>query len=209
MHIAIEGIKGSGKSTILGNMVAQKDSVQSGTSLFSITSPMYSGHPLENMHHNFPVLRENDAFMEHLFRERAHWNQIHCKKSPVILGDRSIVTSYVTRWERWQDPYYTIGRVNAQYENIMKPDVIIWLNSTVEAASVNIAARKTKELGQREEKANSLVLAKDIYQELFKDRLLLRKGFNCQIVEVGCCGNSHETTSEITSIFDYYSKNFT
>lgn len=91
----------------------------------------------ETIHQLNPILKEYDPFLESLYAQRAKWHQANLQKgNHLVIGDRSIVTSYVTRWNTWADPYYTIKRVEKFNASLMKPNLIIWLNVKPELAEV-------------------------------------------------------------------------
>ncbi len=207
MYIAIEGIKGSGKSTIIQELLSNVNADYQAMGLFAITSPMCYSHPLELLHKEKPSLRNNDEFIEQLFLERARWNQ-HAtdRHKPLILGDRSIATAYVTRWNKWQDPYYTIRKVNTDYCDIMKPNVIIWLNTALTMSVANIRKRSFESLRVKDEIPEMLEMASHVYEELFKDGLYQKKINRTQIIEVRNHSDIKQTGKEIQSILKYYSE---
>ena len=201
MYIAIEGIKGSGKSTIINELVADSKATQ--MKLFPITASMNKNHPLEKFHQINPELKSNDEFIENLFIHRAYWNQPD-KSEKMIVGDRSILTSYVSRWMKWSDPFYTIRKVEHQYKGIMKPNVLIWLETPVETATKNIRKRKQKEIRKSDEAVEKLISDKLIYEELIAGNLYKKKIENVQIIVLENNGNKDELKNEINQIIKYY-----
>ena len=201
MYIAIEGIKGSGKSTIINELVADSKATQ--MKLFPITASMSKNHPLEKFHQVNPELKSNDEFIENLFIHRAYWNQPD-KSEKMIVGDRSILTSYVSRWMKWSDPFCTIKKVEHQYKGIMKPNVLIWLETPVETATKNIRKRKQKEIRKSDEAEEKLIADKLIYEELIAGNLYKKKIENVQIIELANNGNEDEIKNEINQIIKYY-----
>ena len=173
--------------------------------LFPITGAMCHRHPMELMLTSNPGLKNSDSFIEKLYIERAYWN--HKLVSPNkfhVLGDRSIATACVTRWEKWNDPYYTIRKVNGEYSGIIKPDVFIWLKTTQEMAVANIAKRPVKCLGNIDEAPAVLEKTRNIYEELFRGRIFNRKIRKVQLVEVDNHTDIKETEKELISILNFY-----
>jgi thymidylate kinase len=201
MYIAIEGIKGSGKSTIINEIKSEIE--QSDFTIYPITASMKTNHPLERVHQITPSLKNNDEFLEKLFIYRAYWH--HPKHThKMILGDRSILTSYVSRWTKWSDPYYTIQKVERQYKGIIKPNVLIWLETKTDYAVLNIKKRKQKDIRVSDETANRLLADKEVYEELIFDRLYMKKIKNTQIIIVPNNNNKEEVKKEISQIIKYY-----
>lgn len=207
MYVAIEGIKGTGKSTIISSLINDESSSNYRTSIFPITASMGANHPLEIKIERNPFLKFDDAFIERLFIERAYWNQSICdKNASIILGDRSIATAYVTRWYKWNDPYYTIKRVNAQYAGIRMPDVIVWLSTKVASAQKNIERRIKNNVCSTDEKYDRLIQSNTIYEELFACKLYHKKIKNTQLITVINNDTIGELKNEIQSIIKFYSK---
>ncbi len=205
MYIAIEGIKGSGKSTLVSRISAKYSQGPSEFSSFPITASMGNAHPLEQLLLVDNELRNNDDFLEMLFLHRAYWNQPKAD-SKLILGDRSIATAIVSRWDKWGDPYHTIEKVKTEYRNIRTPNVIIWLDTPMTNALENIGKRKQKILGKREEGQEQLSWAKGLYEELLLDGLLARKMAKTQIIKIQNTGDYCTLSEEINSIIKFYKK---
>ena len=160
---------------------------------------------MERYHQLNPGLKNNDEFIEQLFIHRAYWNQ-PSKSENIIVGDRSILTSYVSRWMKWSDPFYTIKKVEDQYQGIMKPKVLVWLETPVERATENIQKRKQKEIRKKDESKEKLMLDKMIYEELISGNLYKKKIDNAQIILLKNNGNKSELKNEIKQIIKYYNK---
>ncbi len=205
MYIALEGIKGSGKSSIIQNIMGSP--LGRITSLFPITEMAKADTISERMLSAMPELKTDDSFMEKLFLNRAIYNNgkvdIH---KPLILGDRSILTAYVTRWEKWKDPGYAIKRIEQQYKNVRKPDVIVFMENTVQKSILNIAGRKQKTTGQQDEKYESLALADSIYRMLLLEGEYRRKIGRAQVIRLQAGAELDLITTEINNILKYYAK---
>lgn len=202
MYIALEGIKGSGKSTLLKNILGTDK--QGEIALCSSTASVGAKDPLEQLLVKNPKLSEDDAFMERLFLKRAHVHDQRTRHRPFVLGDRSILTAYVTRWQKWNDPNYTIRRINEQYRHIRKPDVYILLESDVDRSLRHIAARKPKSTGKNDEQRDALALAQETYQMLLLEGEYRRKIGQTQVIRLNTDTHIDELSREINTILNYY-----
>lgn len=205
MYITIEGIKGSGKSTLIDRIMNSYKTSPNEVTAFPMTAAMGNKHPLEQMLIQDSQLKTNDDFLEVLFKYRAHWNQPTIN-SKIILGDRSIATAIVSRWNKWGNPFYTMKKVKYEYRNIITPNVIIWLDTPVQNALGNIKKRKQKVLGKNEEAEDKLITTKEHYEELLLDGLFLRKMAKTQIIKIQNYSNCKSLQQEIISILNFYKK---
>jgi thymidylate kinase len=205
MYIAIEGIKGSGKSTIIGKITLNSFPDMKRLQFFPITAPICSSHGLERIFNTQAGKYVNDKIIEQIFIERAHWHHANLSdKRGLILGDRSIATACVTRWGKWKDPYATIARVKEQHKAIISPDVIIWMKTTVENAESRIAQREKRSFRMQDEKLDNLLKTQDYYEELFQGGLFNKKVGKIQLIKLENQHSEEETASEILSIIKYY-----
>lgn len=206
MYIALEGIKGAGKSTIFSTLKI-KSSTMVGLQRFPMTAPMSFSHPLERIVKSGSTISNVDCFIEKLFLNRAYY---HYKKidhhNGLVLGDRSIATAFVTRWNKWNDPYYTIKRIQKQYFGIVPLDVVIWIKSDVPTAVERIKARVQKSTGRSEEQYSALTAAANNYEELFKDKIYQRKIGKLQFIEIDNKESIDQTATEILGIIKFYSR---
>jgi thymidylate kinase len=153
-----------------------------------------------------PELKNHDGFMEQLFLYRAHIHDSGLSQQGLILGDRSVLTAYVTRWKKWNDPLYTIRRIKEQYKNIRTPDVYILLELPVEASLKHIESRKAKPTGTEDERKESLQLADEIYRHLLVDGEYKRKIGKTQTIRVNAGMGIASTSEEIIQILKHYKK---
>jgi thymidylate kinase len=203
MYIAIEGIKGSGKSTIINELV--QDCIQSKLEydIFPITAPMSEHHPFEEKLRECPEIISSDDFVEKLFLHRAYWHQRKISwKSPIVIGDRSIATACVTRWNKWGDPNYTCNRVKYQYAGIMKPKKIIWLDTEIEFASKNISKRLQKSTGIYDETVDKLYESKEAYSKLFFEHHYEKVFGKVEVISVKNNGNIEEVIYKIKQVIN-------
>jgi len=205
MYLALEGIKGAGKSTLLESLAFDKISNSKDVRFFPITASMPARNPMEILFNSQPLLQANDDFMELLFLQRAIYHNPKDKEG-LIIGDRSLTTAIVTRWEKWKDPYYTIKKVKREYDKIIKPDVIIYLESPISVSIQNISQRAQKKTGIKDEKYVELCKAADVYHELLFDGLYEMVFSKTQIIKIPYSPSQSDIKTELYSIIKFYNK---
>jgi len=135
MYIALEGLKGSGKSTLIERLEKEflkKEKIEYSLMKQTLKDDKYS--LIEKMFAKYSFLNNNSFFRAIVYARRAYvatkktnWN------SQLILGDRSIITSYITRWRKWfNSPKLTVLFVNIMEPFMHSPDVIIFLQVSIE-----------------------------------------------------------------------------
>jgi len=152
MYLAIEGIKGSGKSLLIDSLakVLKEEEIP-----FCIVAPTKKAHPADPMElltRMMPPLNKVDRWNEYLYARRsAVASRTARMEDRIRLGDRSIVTSYATRWQKWGDPQICIDRVNRMEPYIPAPDAVLYLNVAPETAAARIAGRERRNYGLYDE----------------------------------------------------------
>ena len=166
MYIALEGTKGTGKSTIFNQLelALQYDGVKFAS--FSPTKPMPTDLWWEKAYAQYS---EVDQFIEELYHARANH---HAKNisfdQPLILGDRSILTSIITRWPNDPQKLHSyIKNIRAQEYAVPIPDIVIYLDLPLEVTLQRLANRE-RNYGLRDEQIENLIKAKNAYEEFFK-----------------------------------------
>ena len=168
MYIVIEGLKGVGKSTLLDALCLRLQQENVRFSLVTPTRPLITFCLAEFLAKHCRLLMRFDVFRRYLYRYRsnqharqADWNQ------PLILGDRSILTSLVTRWPTdgdYQQVQY-IQQTKAQEHEIPWPDEVIYLQMPLEPLLQRLQKRQ-RDYGKQDECIERLSLAFEAYQDL-------------------------------------------
>ena len=166
MYIAIEGTKGVGKSTLLEQLKTMliNDGVE-----FSTYSPT-KGMP-ENVwwEQAYQQYAHDDCFISDLYTARANYHAQETDfAAPLVLGDRSMLTSFVTRWPKQTeniDQY--IRQIQCKAYAVPMPDLIIYLDLPLEQTLDRLATRQ-RNYGLFDEQVERLIHAKLAYEEFFK-----------------------------------------
>lgn len=168
MYIVLEGIKGAGKSTALTALTGllKQEGIKFET--FSPTSAMPANTWWEQAYQKWS---HDDQLLSDLYTARAnyHASRTDFSKS-LILGDRSIITSLVTRWPKEHTQYEAyVTKVRQQEYAVPLPDAVAYL-----AVDIDVAKRRTYErkrsYGQHDETLVRLYQAQCAYQEIFEHK---------------------------------------
>lgn len=167
MYICLEGLKGCGKSSLLTAAQQLLTLRQIEYALVEPTRPMpaESSWP-ERLSMQLPCLRRLDAWNEWLYAHRARYAAATaCWQQPLVLGDRSVVTSYATRWRKWGSPHECIRRVDRLEARVPAPDHVVLLDVEPELAWER-ARTRGRQFGQLDETLPRLCAARAAYQEI-------------------------------------------
>jgi len=166
MYIAIEGTKGTGKSTLFQQLEFTLRCEGLSFEIFNPTKPMPTDLWWEKAYAQYS---EVDQFIEELYSARANHHARNTDfDAPLVLGDRSILTSFVTRWPHGNhqlDQY--IQHVQAQEYEVPMPDLVIYLDLPIEMTLQRLANRE-RNYGLHDEQIERLVQTKMAYEEFFK-----------------------------------------
>ena len=128
-YIVLEGVKGVGKSTLLRHLQDWLTQMGLTYQLLCPTRPLPADHVLEHACLQNP---DDDSLRQRLYAARSshHARQVDFRRG-LVLGDRSILTSLVTRWPEGaalsQLREY-IQQVRLQESVIPLPDHVILLD---------------------------------------------------------------------------------
>jgi thymidylate kinase len=140
----------------------QYDGIQFAT--FSPTKPMPTDLWWEKAYAQYS---EVDQFIEELYHARANH---HAKKisfdEPLVLGDRSILTSFVTRWPQKSKLHEYIQHTGSGICSSCSR-YVIYLDLPIEVTLQRLANRE-RNYGLRDEQIERLIQAKMAYRRVFK-----------------------------------------
>jgi thymidylate kinase len=167
MYICIEGVKCSGKTTLVEGLTTYLTNKGQHFQTANPTRPMPIFSIAEKMSHTFGFLRTIDKWNEYLYALRSNYVGKHTDwECDLIIGDRSIITSYVTRWYKWENPQICINRVNEKESQIHSPDYVIYLQISLETVQERLKQRKNRYYGKFDETPFRLKQALNAYQEI-------------------------------------------
>jgi thymidylate kinase len=167
MYIALEGPKGSGKSTAWRTLIYALRARGIAVEFLCPTRPIDPPCLIERLSRCWP-LRGCDLFRERLYAARSNF---HARRSGgaqgLVLGDRSKLTSYVTRWDgRTHDTRRaSIRRVDRLESLISLPDHVLYLDAPL-GVLVERVRRRGRDYGQVDETPSRLAAQRAAYAEL-------------------------------------------
>jgi len=170
MYIAIEGLKGAGKSTLIMHLQPWLEARGVVFSVLCPTQPMPEDHELEKRAMRCEY-SDADGFRETLYAARSNY---HARRvsftQPLVLGDRSIFTSFATRWQRVESMGMAnyVSSVRQLEGNIPYPDHVILLSLPDDVLLARLASRQ-RDYGLEDECISRLEAAKTAYAELEKN----------------------------------------
>jgi thymidylate kinase len=168
MYNCIEGIKGAGKSTVtkLTYEELKGYGLQLGMICPTQRSSSCSWYELA-----FRLLGNAcpDSLVEYVYARRsdAQWKNRN-KNASLLIGDRSILTSYVARFS-FAQPLQAIERVNRRERSIALPDCVFVLELDSQEALRRIAKRPKRRYGFHDESLERLEYCAQAYRYLARD----------------------------------------
>nr|UOP05013.1 hypothetical protein LVJ77_01435 [Conchiformibius kuhniae] len=126
VYIALEGLKGAGKTTAIEYVSAVLKQRRITPAILAPTRPMPDDVWWERAYAHFG---SEDAFREALYAARSNYHASKINRhAPLILGDRSIITSLAIRWHQDADKERRIKHVRQSEYLIPMPDWVIQLD---------------------------------------------------------------------------------
>lgn len=168
MYVALEGVKGTGKTTVFAGL--REALLADGLPLTVLcpTRPVSPPNLVERMA-RVPALRGWDAFRERLDAMRSNHHARRATRSPeaLLLGDRSRLTSYVTRWDGSTagTRRACLARVDAMELVIGLPDHVLYLDAPPDILCARLD-RRTRHYGREDETPTRLAAQRSAYDDL-------------------------------------------
>lgn len=170
MYIAIEGVKGTGKSSLTEALEQLLRAAKIDFQTYAPTRPVPSFIQCEQVKQQTMLTDEKLALM---YTHRANYHAQHTDFSlPLILGDRSILTSFVTRFpdELEKVPTY-LNKIRQQQPKVPVPDLVLYLDAPVNVIQKRLANRQ-RNYGLHDECLERIQATQYTYNWLFENKEL-------------------------------------
>lgn len=163
-YVVLEGVKGVGKSSIyqLLTEYLRKERIffqeacptkksQDDHSFWELAYRFYQkGFIKEQVYtHRFNQVAEN-----------TNWD------APLILGDRSIITSYVSSFWKYGNPEIQIRKVDELIPTLRSPNLVLYFNASIDRIMSRISQRKDRTYGKEDETESKVIEDIMAYQTL-------------------------------------------
>jgi len=167
MYIAIEGVKGCGKSSLLKALTWQLRARGVTFDLLCPTRPMPAESPLEQrLRHRG---EQDDALVAEVYAARSNYHTSRVSfRVPLVLGDRSLFTSLASRWHL-RDPRRPadhLEAVRSRESLIPYPQHVLYLQTPLSVVQQRLRGRPGRDYGKRDESPERLAMASGAYDDL-------------------------------------------
>lgn len=143
IYICLEGLKGAGKTTIFNYVVSRLKEINVEFSTVSPTNPTGDSYFIERLFKKFQFLKSRRFPRIFLYAHRsnhaavkANWNK------SLILGERSIATSYASKWRKSSIlSWINFSIINILENKIKTPDYVIYVDVPHEILRKRIETR--------------------------------------------------------------------
>ena len=165
MYIVVEGIKGTGKSTLIQNLNENfREAITvSPTRIFEECVLVDRIQKLVNNSSPNRILKEMlYVFKSNIASLTTDWSH------PLILGDRSIITSYATRLWRFNQPSLQVGLIDIIEPFLPAPDIVLYLEPNLLDTVLQRLENRERSYGKEDETICKLKTDLKAYEYLRK-----------------------------------------
>jgi thymidylate kinase len=172
-YIAIEGLDGSGKSTLFNNLIVALDKQGTSYSKICPTKAIKDNSIIEQLFIKSKFLSKLSFFRAIVYANRSFVASKNVNwASDLIIGDRSILTSYVTRWRKWFNcPFLSILFVNTLEPFVKPPDYIIYLTASTDILQKRLSNREFIDIDETPSRSDEMRKA---YEEIKLKQIIKR-----------------------------------
>lgn len=130
VYICLEGLKGAGKTTLFNYLVSRLNENEIDFSTVSPTRSSGDEHFIERLFKRFRFLKDKRLPRIFLYAHRSNYAAVNANwNKPLILGERSIATSYATKWSKSHIRNWMNFSIIDLLENKIKsPDYVIYID---------------------------------------------------------------------------------
>ena len=144
LYVCIEGLDGSGKTTLVETLKKMFIDKNVEVDTISPTKLSDKNHLTEKIFYKSKFLNNNRFLRSILYAHRSNYaaKKVDWGKT-LIIGDRSIVISYVIRWGKSMfKKFICKNMVNTMEHRIFAPDHVIFLDAPFDVLKTRIDNRK-------------------------------------------------------------------
>lgn len=179
LYICLEGLDGSGKTTLYKSILPILK--QKGYKVQGIcpTQKMCPNNKIEKLFERYQYLYKSKFARMFLFAIRSNYAASNIDWSvDLLLGDRSIITSYICRWTRY-DLYNRLLVFVTDMLNykIPSPNYVIYLDVPPEVLQKRLSYRKKLDIDETDERSMDM---RNAYEVLRKKRAIIKRIENTQ-----------------------------
>ena len=169
MYIAIEGLKGTGKSTLIKTLlpILQKQLTACDIQLLSPTKPI-PDHPLEA---HFFARQDDDSYLQALYAKRSNYHAGNIDwDTDLIISDRSLFTSLAVRWHHAENKALSAlqhyQEIRMLEPIILLPDIVIHLDAPDDVLMSRYETR-SRLYGKQEETLTAISTLRHNYEQMY------------------------------------------
>lgn len=144
VYICLEGLKGAGKTTVFDLLLKKMEQNNIDFTTVAPTKMSEKSNFFERKLIKNPQLKESRFFRIFLYAQRSNYAAKNAQwNKQLILGERSLMTSYATKWEESKfKTWWNISVINLFERKIRAPDFVIYIDVPHDVLNLRIENRK-------------------------------------------------------------------